>query len=317
MDCSLRQVANLLENANNILITAHIHPDGDSLGSMLSLNKYLISCGKSVQMIIDDDVPKLYKFLPGSENIARVSELAISPDLLVVLDASDIERIGEVGRIAKVPILNIDHHISNTKFADYWYIDSKAAATGEIILDLLNMDNALISVDMATCLYTAIATDCGFFRYANTSSHTHRCAAQLIECGVKPNIISEYMETKPLASLMNTLEVLKTLELHCNGKIAAVSVEHSENDSADSTEGLINYPRNIEGVEIAIMFKFTEQSSARVSFRSKSVDVSELALSFGGGGHVRASGCTVSGGTIDEIKEKVVKAAEKLIRGTA
>lgn len=315
MECSLRQIIDVLENASSILITAHIHPDGDSLGSMLALNQYLISCGKSVQMIIDDDVPKIYEFMPGSGNIARVMGLTINPDLLVVLDASDIERIGRVSGISKAPILNIDHHISNTKFADYWYIDSRAAATGEIILDLLNMDNAVITSDMATCLYTAIATDCGFFRYANTSSHTHRCAAQLIECGVKPNIISEYMETKPFSSLINTLEVLKTLELYCDGKIAVVSVEHSETDSADSTEGLINYPRNIEGVEIAIMFKFTEQNSARVSFRSKSVDVSELALSFGGGGHARASGCTVSG-HVDDIKEKVIEAAAKLIRGT-
>ncbi|MPM81954.1 Bifunctional oligoribonuclease and PAP phosphatase NrnA [bioreactor metagenome] len=316
MECSLRQVVDVLENASSILITAHIHPDGDSLGSMLALNQYLTSCGKSVQMILDDDVPKLYEFLPGCGKIARVTGLTINPDLLVVLDASDIERIGGVSGIAKVPILNIDHHISNTKFADYWYIDSQAAATGEIILDLLNMENAMITGDMAACLYTAIATDCGFFRYANTSSHTHRCAAQLIECGVKPNIISEYMETKPFASLMNTLEVLKTLELYCDGKIASVSIEHSETDNTDSTEGLINYPRNIEGVEIAIMFKFAEQNAARVSFRSKDVDVSELALSFGGGGHARASGCTVSG-TVDEIKEKVIKAAAKLIRGIA
>lgn len=315
MECSLQHITSLMKDAGSILITAHIHPDGDSLGSMLALNHYLLSLGKSVQMILDDDVPSLYSFLPGSEKVAKPTELAINPDLLVVLDASDIERIGEVSRICKAPVLNIDHHISNTKFADYWYIDSNAAATGEIVLSLLKMDSVDITADTATCLYTAIATDCGFFRYANTSAHTHRCAAELIEHGVKPNIISEYMETKPFNSLINTLEVLKTLELYCDGKIAAISVEPSDGENTDNTEGLINYPRNIEGVEIAVMFKFAESKAARVSFRSRMVDVSGLALSFGGGGHARAAGCSVNG-TKDEIKDKIIKAAAKLVGGT-
>ncbi|MDD4600940.1 Bifunctional oligoribonuclease and PAP phosphatase NrnA [bioreactor metagenome] len=314
MECSLRQIASILKNAGSIVVTAHIHPDGDSLGSMLGLNQYLLSCGKSVQMVIDDDVPRRYEFLPGSKNIVQPQDITITPDLLVVLDASDIERIGAVNRISRVPILNIDHHISNTKFADYWYVNSNAAATGEIILDLLNMENVAINSEIATCLYTAIATDCGFFRYANTTAHTHGCAAQLIKCGVRPHVISEHMETKPLESLTRTLEVLKTLELFFDGKIAAVSIEHSNADSADSTEGLINYPRNIEGVEIAIMFTFADQNTARVSFRSRSVDVSALALTFGGGGHIRAAGCTVIGSK-DEVKTKVIKAAAQLIGG--
>lgn len=312
MECSLRQAANLLREAQNIIITAHIHPDGDSLGSMLALYQYLLSRGKVVQMVIDDEVPQLYKFLPYCERILQPSELISTADILVVLDASDVERIGKVNSICRVPILNIDHHKSNTKFADYWYIDTNAAATGEIILDILNMEDAVISSEIATCLYTAIATDCGFFRYANTTVHTHRSAAQLIDCGVKPHLIAEKMETKPLETLMRTIDVLKTLELFCDGKIAVISVDYSEADNTDNTEGLINYPRNIEGVEIAIMFKFIEPEVARISLRSRTVDVSDLALSFGGGGHIRAAGCTVKGSK-DDIREKIIGAAAKLI----
>lgn len=310
MDFSLKQIAALLQSSNTIIITAHIHPDGDCLGSMLALHEYLESRGKSVKMILDDEVPALYNFLPGYGNIAKPTTKVISADLLVVLDASDIERIGKVKEHVNAPILNIDHHVSNTKFADYWYINSKSAATGEIILQLLTLLNAKITADIATCLYTAIATDCGFFRYANTSVQTMRYAADLIEYGAKPNSISEYMETKPLESVLTLAKVLETLELHYHGKIATITVFPDTLDTLDSTEGFINYPRIIEGVEIAIMFKIMNEGTIRISFRSKTVDVSTLAFSFGGGGHVRAAGCAIIG-IIEDVKKKVLTSAIK------
>jgi phosphoesterase RecJ-like protein len=312
MDFSLKQIAELLQNSSTIIITAHIHPDGDCLGSMLALNEYLTSRGKSVKMVLDDEVPALYNFLPGYETIGKPTAKVISADLLVVLDASDIERIGKVKEHVNAPILNIDHHISNTKFADYWYINSKSAATGEIILQLLNQLNAKITPTIATCLYTAIATDCGFFRYANTSVQTMRYAADLMEYGANPNAISEYMETKPLESILTLAKVLETLELHHNGKIATITVSPDTLDNLDSTEGFINYPRIIEGVEIAIMFKIMNEDTIRISFRSKKVDVSTLAFSFGGGGHVRAAGCAIMG-KIEDVKKKVLSSAIKQV----
>jgi phosphoesterase RecJ-like protein len=310
MDFSLKQIAELLQSSNTIIITAHIHPDGDCLGSMLALHEYLASRGKSVKMILDDEVPALYNFLPGYETIAKPTTKVINADLLIVLDASDIERIGKVKEHVNAPILNIDHHVSNTKFADYWYINSKSSATGEIILQLLYLLNAKITADMATCLYTAIATDCGFFRYANTSVQTMRYAADLIEYGASPNSISESMETKPLESVLTLSKVLETLELHYHGKIATITVFPDTLDTLDSTEGFINYPRIIEGVEIAIMFKIMNEGTIRISFRSKTVDVSALAFLFGGGGHVRAAGCAIVG-MIEDVKKKVLNSAIK------
>ncbi|MEN6567847.1 MAG: bifunctional oligoribonuclease/PAP phosphatase NrnA [Veillonellales bacterium] len=313
MECSLQSAANLILQAETIVITAHVHPDGDSLGSMLALYQYLEAKGKNVQMLLDDTLPVLYEFLPGIQKIHRSAEPPIDADLLVILDASDEERIGKIGKLVKAAVLNIDHHISNTKFADYWYIDSAAAATGEVILAMLKLMDAQISPDMAVCLYTAIATDCGFFRYANTSAQTLRYAADLVECGVKPHLISEYVDVRPLSSLLILQKALGTLELYCNGKIAAITISQSLLDDDDSTEGLVNYPRNIVGVEIAILFKFVEAGVCRISFRSKNADVSRLALEFGGGGHIRAAGCTVKG-TVEETKRKVIAAAKRQLQ---
>jgi len=310
MDFSLEQTAKLLQSSNTIILTAHVQPDGDCLGSMLALNHYLVSIGKNVKMILDDDIPALFNFLPGYQAIQKPTMKVMSADLLVVLDASDIERIGKVKEYTQAPILNIDHHISNTKFADYWYIDQRSAATGEIILQLLTLLKVTISADIATCLYTAIATDCGFFRYANTSAQTMRYAADLMECGAKPHLISESMETKPLESILTLAKVLETLELHHNGEIATITILPNTLNNLASTEGFINYPRVIEGVEIAIMFKVMSEGMVRISFRSKTVDVSTLALAFGGGGHARAAGCAIMG-RIDDVTREVLEATIK------
>jgi phosphoesterase RecJ-like protein len=312
MEISLRRVAEMLAAANRIVITAHIHPDGDSLGSMLALYAPLAAMGKQVLLLLDDDVPAVYGFLPGADLIARPAGKTAA-ELLVVLDASDADRIAGVAECVGAPMLNIDHHISNTKFADYWYIDSQAAATGEIILDLLHMMKIEVTADMAVNLFTAIATDCGFFRYANTSAATLRHAADLIDRGAEPHVIAEQLETKPLSSIMTLRSVLGSLEIHAGGRIAAVTVEPETGENgAETTEGYINYPRNIEGVEIAVMFKPVDDSATRVSFRSRRCDVSRLALAFGGGGHARAAGCTVGSGLAD-AKEQILRAAERLL----
>ena len=314
MEVTLSQTAELLKKAQSIVLTAHIHPDGDALGSMLGLYHYLISEGKQVEMLLDDELPLNYCFLPGMDKIVKPGENEITADLLVILDASDVERVLKVREYVHAPSLNIDHHISNTKFADYLYLDAKAAATAEVLCDLFAYNQALVSTDMANCLYTGIATDCGFFRYANTSPKTLRHAANLLEAGVKPHLISEQLETRSLNSLRTLTTVLDTLELFAEGKIAAITVEASIlKENEELAEGMINYPRNIEGVDVAIMFKEVSDELVRVSLRSRGVDVSRLALTFGGGGHIRAAGCSIAG-TIAEAKKKVIAAASALLQ---
>lgn len=310
MDFSLKQIVTLLKSSNTIILTAHMQPDGDCLGSMLALYQYLMAMGKDVRMVLDDDVPALYHFLPGHEAISKPTAELINADLLIVLDASDIERIGKVKEHIHAPILNIDHHLTNTKFADYWYIDTQSAATGEIIFQLLTMLEARITTDMATCLYTAIATDCGFFCYANTTVQTMHYAADLMEYGARPHIIAEHMETKSLENVLTLGKVLETLTLHYHGQIATITITPDILNALDSTEGFIDYPRVIDGVDVAIMFKVMTNNMIRISLRSKILDVSKLAFSFGGGGHARAAGCSMIG-SIDDVTKKMLAATIK------
>lgn len=305
MELSLIRIIELLKKTNKVAITGHVNPDGDSLGSMLALYHYLVSIGKTVQLLLDDDISAMYDFLPGVSEIYK-PEFAVDADLLVVVDASDAERIGNVRNFVQAPILNIDHHISNTKYADYYYIDANSAATAQILMDLFETDQVAITANIGVCLYTGIATDCGFFRYANTTAATMYKAAKLIELGVKPHQISENLETKAVESVLALTKVLETLEFFHNGKIAAITVDTSKQEL--DTEGFINYPRNIAGVDIAIMFKIIDSPVIRVSIRSREADVSKLALSFGGGGHQRAAGCSIPGG-IEEVKQQVITAA--------
>jgi phosphoesterase RecJ-like protein len=309
MEISLADIAPILRQHKNIVVTTHVNPDGDAVGSVLTMYFYLFSLDKRAQIIIDDNVPPYLKFLPGSQLIAQ-ADASLETDLIIVLDASDANRYGNVST-PKAKILNIDHHVSNTKFADYWYVDETAAATGEIIFQFLKSQNALITEDMANCLFTAIATDCGFFQYANTTAATLRHAAELIDYGAKPDVISASITSKPLKSVQILPQVLATLSLtEITAKITVASLTITQEILAQletDTEDFIRFPRNIAGVEIAVVYKEIEETCIKVSMRSKKADINQIALQFGGGGHIHASGCTIKG-TLDFAKTELLAA---------
>jgi phosphoesterase RecJ-like protein len=312
MNISLLQASQYMFAAESVVITGHIHPDGDCLGSMLALFRLFRQKGIKARLLLDDEIPTFYAFLPDLQAIER-PVAPIEADLLIVLDASDIDRIGRVRECVSAPVLNLDHHISNTGFADYLFLDSSAAATGSILYTLFRQEGIKPDELTATCLYTAIATDCGFFRYANTTSDTLRYAAELLDCGVQPALVSEALETKPSSSIFTLIQVLETLELALDGKVACVTVSPGLLETGESTDDFINYPRSIEGVEIAIMFKQTDPSFTRISLRSRNVDVSAIALSFGGGGHKRAAGCSIDS-PLDEAKRKIFVAVANALK---
>ena len=161
--CSLQETAALLQAANKIVLCSHVSPDGDTLGSALSLMKALQKLGKDVIVTVDDEISKVYKFLPGIESfVSFLNDERIAADLLVVIDASSLDRAGNVSQCVSAPkTLNIDHHISNTEYADYLYLDTAAAATGEIMYELIDTLGVEVDLEMATCIYTALYTDCG------------------------------------------------------------------------------------------------------------------------------------------------------------
>ncbi len=312
---TLQETAQRLLEAKKLVLTAHVHPDGDSLGSLLGLESLLTVLGKQVEIWLDDEVPPAYRFLPGWECIQRLPENAVrlDGDLLVVLDASDKGRIGRVGECLKAPLLNIDHHVSNMEYADELYLDVKAAATGEIITQLAKEFQCALPPSAAAALYVAIATDCGFFRYANTTPQTLRMAALLVEAGAKPAELSEALETRPYGEVVALREVLTTLEVTAAGRVAYITVTPEVAARIDSTEGFINYPRTLDGVEVAVLFKFQDDQHARVSLRSKGADVSQVALAFGGGGHTRAAGCSVDGDSPEDMRQKVLTEVKKIL----
>lgn len=315
MKITLRDTADLLNKYQHIALTAHVNPDGDAVGSLLALAHYLKGIGKKVTCVIDDDIPENFQFMPGYEAIVKPDLCEAGADLLVILDASDMERIGKVKDLSAAAVLNIDHHLSNGDFAQYTYVDSALAATGEIIFQLLKLMRAEITPAMATCLYTAIATDCGFFRFSNTSVFTMQCAAECIELGVRPNLISEALEKKPLSNIHALSKALDTLEIFCDGKISCMTITPDILELSENTEGFIDFARTVDGVDLAILIKH-KSDGCRVSMRSKFLDVSALALQFGGGGHARAAGCTIKQ-PLDEAKALILHAARQMMEETS
>jgi phosphoesterase RecJ-like protein len=294
-ECSLQETADILEKANKIALTTHINSDGDALGSLLGLGTALERLGKEVFFLIDDALPVQYRFLPGIEKIKKPDEFSlITADLLVILDASDFERIGKAADFVNASFtLNIDHHVSNSGLSDFRLLDISAAATCEIIFCLLTEMGVAIDRQIATVLYTGVVSDCGFFRYANTTAKTLRVAAQLLDAGVIPNEIADFIETKTLENLNLLPKILDTLRFFLGGKIAAIIIPASLYHNNIDSDAFIKYPRYVSGVEVALLFKEISENITRVSMRSKALDVSKVALEFGGGGHIRASGCTL------------------------
>ncbi|KPU28386.1 3'-5' oligoribonuclease A [Caloranaerobacter sp. TR13] len=302
-----------IDEAKYICLVSHIHPDGDSIGSLLGLGLALESINKKVAMLKIDDIPYKYRFLPGISKIKSYGENE-KFDLLIILDCSDLDRLGSFKYIidkAKY-IVNIDHHISNTNYGDINIINHEASATGELVYNILKCLNLYIDKEIATCLYVAIATDTGSFRYDNTHSETHYIASKLLEKQIDlKRITFEVFQNKKLASTKLFIEALNTLNLYYDDKLAVVQVTQQmlkrNNAEFNDIDGIVEYIRDIETVEVACILKEIEKNEVKVGLRSKRyVNVADIAKVFQGGGHIRASGCTIYS-NITEAKELLVK----------
>ena len=312
-NCSLAETGELLKAAKKLVIVSHVSPDGDTLGSSLALMHALRMLGKEVIMNVDDDISTVYSFLPGIDEYRRFApEESVNADLLVIIDASSADRAGNALAVVKSPaVLNIDHHKTNTRFADYLYLDSDAAATAEIIYSLLLEMEIELTRDIATCIYEGIYTDTGSFKYSNTTSNTLKTAADLLNYGVNPSLISDNMELKSRSQVEMLRKVLETLTFLKDGKIAYIEIPTELYDHNVETDAFISYPRYVEGVEIALLFKQVEENLTRVSFRSKEIDVAKIALSFGGGGHKKAAGCSIYA-PLKEAEKVILEAVGEL-----
>ncbi|MBM7854441.1 phosphoesterase RecJ-like protein [Desulfohalotomaculum tongense] len=321
---NLAGVAGVLTSANSVILSGHVMPDGDSIGSTIALGLALEKMGKKVTLSSPHAVPEMYRFLPGAHRVHQGLPEG-EYDVFVVLDCSVPDRLGD--RLQKlldkdITVVNIDHHQTKETFAHVNYIDPKAAATGEIIYDLLVEMGVDLDLDIATNLYTAIVTDTGAFKYEGTTANTHRKAAALLECGVPGSRICKLLyDEKPIEVLKVLQAALPTLSISPCGKVAWISFDWQSRQRVgardEHTDELVDYPRKIKGVEVAMLFREISPGSVKVSMRSNYyVDVNKLAAQFDGGGHKRAAGCLIQG-EFNAVKERVIEAAIQVVqRGT-
>lgn len=303
-----------LKRVKTAVILSHVGPDGDTLGSMLAVKEILKNFNniEKTDFIISGKIPDIYKFLPDIENSKNINhaQLYSSYDMAIAVDCASIERLGDavdLFRNAKLTV-NIDHHISSVNFADINIINSSASATGQIIYELMKFLNIKISKEIATCLYTAILTDTGGFRFENTKPETLEICADLIRHGADAvNIYQECLELKPLAMVRLQANVVDNAIFTYNNRIAYTTVTRKLldffNASDDHVDGISKSLREINSVEVAIVFKETGKGDTKISFRSKNVDVCEISKFFGGGGHKLAAGCTIQKNITDTINE--------------
>ncbi|MBU0671929.1 MAG: bifunctional oligoribonuclease/PAP phosphatase NrnA [Candidatus Margulisbacteria bacterium] len=310
-----------LKNARNALIVSHVDPDGDSIGSMNAMGLVLAQMGLAVDQYSQDGVPKIYRFLPGSDSVKNKVEQNKKYDLLIAVDASDIKRLGDklsVKDIAKL-IINIDHHPDNTQYGDINYAQ-KSSSTAELVYKLLKNLKIKIDKPVAENLYVALITDTGNYRYENTSVGTFIMAEDMLKAGVDTHAITTRIyDTKSIASIRIQAAALSTLEVSPDRKAAWVVVtqEMMEKVGAkgDDIVGLVDQIRSIDGIEVAILFR-EDGSKVKVNLRSKSkINVSEIARRFDGGGHFRAAGAILSDDIVT-AKKKVVAEVLKYLKAS-
>jgi len=301
-----------LKEEQSFYLISHMLPDGDSIGSLLAMGEGLRSIGKEVRMFTPGHIPRKYTFLQGSSLILHEVLLEDPTITIIVLDSSDLDRLGlfkeEVSKSSQ--IINIDHHITNQLFGTLNLVDSNAAATGEIIYHIMEKLQVELTESIAEALYVAIATDTGSFKYDNTTPETHRVVATLLEQGLSPGILSQIIfDERPLSFYILLKEALSTLELYEDRKIAIMTlskdIRERSGATTDDLDGIVNYTRNIEGIELGILFYADGSDEVKVGFRSRTIDVSVLAGKLNGGGHARAAGCRMKG-DFGAIKAKVL-----------
>lgn len=312
----IEQAAEFIRENDGFTLIAHISPDGDTLGSALALYGVLRELQKDVQVVCDNRVPPNYTFLPGAQNVV-MPEAARKLPYAIGIDCADAMRMGGSGALFDTAryTVNIDHHVTNSAYAKLNIVDSDASATGEIIYKLAVLLLPRLTESVSTCLYTAILTDTGSFAYSNTTPETMRIAADILESGIDTYEINRLVyRTLPYHKVKLLGRAINNMELLFDGKLGITVVTAEEmkelNAEEEDSEGIIDYVRDVDSVEIAIMLREVDKGVFKASLRSKRyVDVSKISRVMGGGGHAFAAGYTVNG-TSQEVYSSAVALAK-------
>ncbi|MDP2932711.1 MAG: bifunctional oligoribonuclease/PAP phosphatase NrnA [bacterium] len=323
-----KKAINLLKKSKNWLVTSHTRPDGDAVGSMKAVCEIARQLGKSAQPVLLSPLAQWYDFIfdapvPVLGNDVKFDQLEAGSfgkfDLVVIVDTNSYVQLTEFDKwlkTSKIPVLVIDHHLTGDGIGTIEVIDSTAAATGEIIFDLLKSAGWEITPAIAEALYIAISTDTGWFRFDNTDSRVMRNASSLIELGARPSVVYHriYQNYSP-ARLKLLGKMLENLELYHDGKIAMQYIMRSDFDSTGAkgtdTEEFVNECQRVSSVEAVALFVELKDGGFRCSLRSNGkVDVRKIAAELGGGGHKVAAGVNLKG-SLAEVKKLILDKFER------
>jgi phosphoesterase RecJ-like protein len=320
-------IIHLVNEKQRFILTAHANPDLDALGSEIALDEYLRSLGKEVWILNSDSAPDAFRFIDPDCRLRTFSpnrhrEKIREAEVIFVLDASGgWDRVGRIGKhlaAAQATVVCIDHHPASVDFAHLAVVDTNAAATGELIFDLITQAGGAITPTMARVLYLAILTDTGSFRYPNTSPETHRIVARLIEAGADPtHLYKQVYEQYPLERVRLKGYVLNSLQAGADGQVVWCALDQATLKAygvppAD-LDGFPGLGMQIGGVRVSVLCVEMPKGRVKVSLRSDgSVAVNDLAAELGGGGHLSAAGATVQG-DLAQVTARVVASVEALV----
>ncbi|HEU4389076.1 MAG TPA: bifunctional oligoribonuclease/PAP phosphatase NrnA [Blastocatellia bacterium] len=313
----LSEVVELIDQKQRFVITSHVRPDGDGLGSGLALYWMLASLGKEALVVLRDPVPASYTVLPGSDRVLVQSDLVQRYDAAFVIECSDVERPGLAG-LKEQYVVNIDHHSTTQPFGDINWIDSTSAAVGEMIYNLCKALGVEVTKEIAECVYTALLTDTGSFHFSNTTERTLKIASELVRRGVEPARISQALfYSNPYSRVRLLGLVLSTIERDETGHIAWIKMDRGMMRDAGASEedadGIVNHALSVATVDAVAFFKELSPGVYRISLRSKGKNnVAKVAELFGGGGHRNAAGCRIEG-DYDDVRRRVIEGLQSAI----
>ncbi len=318
---SMKTIIQTIKKNKKFLISTHVNPDPDALCSELAIAIYLKSLGKQVSIVNHEALSKRFDFLPGSGTIkAYKAGRKINYDVAIVVDCGDLNRIGKVQELlvkGKV-LINIDHHVTNTKFGTLNLVQPKASSTAEVLYELLSKARCKMTKSLATHLYLGIMTDTGSFRYESTTARTHAITAELMKCGISPTrLYRKLYEIISVKDLTAFTQLISKFDMVSSGKVVCVELPKKSLDKFsgefDLRDTIFKFLRAMMGVEVFVIFTQSDRHTTRVNFRSsQKFDVAKLASQFNGGGHKRASGGLVKK-NIKETRKDVLRAIRKAL----
>lgn len=321
-DNKIKEFDEIVKSSKNILIISHVNPDGDTLGTMCALQSAIyLQYKKKAEMLILSKLPKVYEFLPNINEAKTLDMFDKSReyDLVVSVDVASIDRLVDSQILfdkAKFSV-NIDHHRTNDNFGNLAIVEPKASSSGEVLYKILKQLNWKMNFDTITCIYTAILTDTGGFRFENTSAEVFRIAAELTEMGINPkDMYKKCYETKTKAAVLFQNYCVGKAIFSCDDKIAYTIVYKKDIENYavgdDATDGIAEALRSISSTDVSFVVKEVDAKICKISMRSKKANIANVCSVFGGGGHKFAAGCTIKLSCDEAVKKLLAEISKEV-----